>query len=323
MEKEVSIIIVTWNALDYLKLCLQKIFQYTDESLYDLIIVNNGSTDGTKDFLKTIKAKVINNAENFGVVRALAQGENLVRTKFILSINDDVVVSPGWLKDLLAAYKQYPEVKMLAPIKPSSQLIHPYKNINSRIFWDEIKKFHKKNSPKELLEKYCAPKNYEKFVNDFKKINNYSDYHLECPPEILSGCCVLVEAEFMKTIGGFVDTKFKIYGSEDADRSWRIGTRGFKIMRTGTVYIHHFEGTSLSLNNLNWRVAQKRNNLVFLKKWHSVFWNILGEKIADGLSLSDVAKKYWFLKELLKVVNVSDAPKYLKQDLRKFKTIKV
>ena len=298
MKPIVTIIIRSWNSLPYLKLCLKSIKDYTDIP-YEIIIVDNNSTDGTKSFLKNINCKKILNKRNLGGIISLRQAEKEVKTDFLISLDSDVVVSPNWAGDLLKIYYSCHSVKAVGPIKPGGKFIHPYTKSNSRMMWENLKKSFPNTDPQFLLSQYIKPKNFESFAEDFKKINNYGNVILECPPEFLSGCCIMVQREFVKKIGGLADRRYKKYGTEDADLCWRIAVAGFNIIRTGNVFIHHFEGGSRERNKLEVDRILKYNNKLFLKKWRKVFYRWLKNKIKKGMNTEEIKQKYWFVKTLL------------------------
>jgi hypothetical protein len=95
--KTVSIIIPVFNNLQYTRQCLQSIVKNTARKSYQLIIVDNGSTDGTKEFLKCLcgSAKIISNRENFGFSKACNQGAAAADGDYIVFLNNDTKVQPG------------------------------------------------------------------------------------------------------------------------------------------------------------------------------------------------------------------------------------
>ncbi len=96
-----SLVIAVWNQLEYTKRCLSSIERWTSLP-YELIIVDNGSTDGTREFLKTVKGHVVFNETNLGCAKAWNQGIRASRGEVVGIINNDIVVTPGWLEALLA-----------------------------------------------------------------------------------------------------------------------------------------------------------------------------------------------------------------------------
>jgi GT2 family glycosyltransferase len=94
-----SLVIAVWNQLDYTKRCLESIERCT-AAPYELIVVDNGSTDGTREFLQTIKGRVIANEKNLGCAKAWNQGIQAGRGEVIGILNNDIEVTPGWLEGL-------------------------------------------------------------------------------------------------------------------------------------------------------------------------------------------------------------------------------
>ncbi|MGH7259924.1 MAG: glycosyltransferase family 2 protein [Nitrospiraceae bacterium] len=96
-----SLVIAVWNQLDYTKRCLSSIVQWTDPP-YEVVVVDNGSTDGTREFLRTVKATVITNDTNLGCAKAWNQGVRASQAAVVGILNNDIVVTPGWLEGLLS-----------------------------------------------------------------------------------------------------------------------------------------------------------------------------------------------------------------------------
>ena len=97
----VSLVIAVYNQVQYTRQCVQSIERWTDIP-YELIFVDNGSTDGTHEYLSTLVAKVITNEKNLGCAKAWNQGVRASAGDVIGILNNDIVVTPGWLENLLA-----------------------------------------------------------------------------------------------------------------------------------------------------------------------------------------------------------------------------
>lgn len=95
-----SIIIAVYNQLAYTKWCLEAICKWTSLP-FELIIIDNASTDGTADFLRESDASVIVNDTNHGCAVAWNQGINASHGNYVVIMNNDVVVTPGWLEALI------------------------------------------------------------------------------------------------------------------------------------------------------------------------------------------------------------------------------
>jgi glycosyltransferase involved in cell wall biosynthesis len=100
----VSIVIAVVNQIDYTRQCLDSIRACTDLP-YEIIIVDNGSQDGSAEFCAAVGCRVIRNEHNLGCARAWNQGIRTARAPLILIPNNDVVVSTGWLR-VLAEFQQ-------------------------------------------------------------------------------------------------------------------------------------------------------------------------------------------------------------------------
>jgi hypothetical protein len=117
LERTTSIIIPNWNSCDLLKRCLDLVEKHT--SGYKVIIIDNGSKDGSVAFLKTIedKYKVIYNPENVGFAPAINQGILASDPNSdILLLNVDAEVTPRWLHELYATMLRFPNAGMVGPL---------------------------------------------------------------------------------------------------------------------------------------------------------------------------------------------------------------
>lgn len=323
MKKDISIIVVTCNSIEHFKLCLSFLGKYTSIP-FKLIVVDNGSSDGTADFLRSnnflssFDAITVLNKQNMGIVTALHQAENIADSKYLVSLSDDVLVSRNWLEDLVSVYESFPRVKALGPIKPGSSLTYPYSNLSSREVWESIKGNNVGQSSEELLNLFCGSFSYDRFVQDFKKVNSEREVILECPPDFISGCCVLVETDYIRKVGGFVDTRFLFYGCEDVDRCWRIGDAGGQVMCTSSVFVHHFEGAGLGANSISWKRLLKENNRKLVEKWSPRFWDLLESYIKKGCYVEDIVERHWIIGWLLESLYEDQIPKRLRSKTLNF-----
>ena len=99
-----SIIILTRNKFEYTKLCIESVRKYTQKDAYELIVVDNYSTDETREWLKEqVDVKVIYNSENVGFPKGCNQGIAIAEGENILLLNNDVIVTENWLDNLIMA----------------------------------------------------------------------------------------------------------------------------------------------------------------------------------------------------------------------------
>lgn len=306
-KPKVTILIVTSNALPYLKATISSIKKNT-EMPYKILVIDNGSDLNTARYLIQNSIPFVRNPQNTGYIEAQELGFKLIDTPYVCSCNDDIYVTKGWLKKLFNKLKQNPKIKIISPVKYGTKFLYPYTEQSSREVWNFIKDVNNLNNPTHLLKLFTSGNSLEKFAKDFRSINNYGDKILECPPEFLAGFCILTETEIWKQIGGFVDSDMVLYGTEDIERCWRICSKGYKIMRTDSVYVHHFEGATIKKNNIKTDKVLIKNNRIILDKMGNIFWKWL-RKALKLRSLDSIINDYWIVLELLHNCRRDQIPK--------------
>ena len=105
-EPRASIVVVTRGNLVFTRLCLESVLANTDDG-YELIVVDNGSEDGTREYLLTLarrtgRIRVLLNDENVGFPGRLQPGARAARGDVLVLLNNDTIVAPGWLERLAA-----------------------------------------------------------------------------------------------------------------------------------------------------------------------------------------------------------------------------
>ncbi len=125
-----SIIIPTCNNLDLTRDCLDSIQRHTAPGTYEIIVVDNGSTDGTPEFLQGLQdlgqIRVILNHINLGFAPACNQGARAARGEFLLFLNNDSQVTSGWLEELLESAQEHPRVAAVG-----AKLLYPDDTVNT------------------------------------------------------------------------------------------------------------------------------------------------------------------------------------------------
>ena len=115
----ISILIPNFNGLKYLKICVPSILNQTHRDT-ELIIADNGSTDGSIEYTKTIpKAKLVRNERNLGFAKAVNQASRLATGSFLFVLNNDTMLEPECIENLLSAFDTWEKRKTrLAGISP-------------------------------------------------------------------------------------------------------------------------------------------------------------------------------------------------------------
>lgn len=204
---ETSVIIVTYNHVDYIKDCLDSLLEYPS---IEIIVVDNDSTDGTSEFIQKNydKVKIIRNKKNVGYGVGNNIGVNVASNKYVIILNPDTRVSKGAIEAILK-----PLEKKIVTIP--KVLFYDGSKINT---CGNIEHFTGLTFTRGLGE-----------IPD--KYNN---------PEILKGlsgvCFAMLKKDYLE-LGGF-DDKFFVY-MEDAEFSWKANLNGFKIIYVPDSIIYH------------------------------------------------------------------------------------
>jgi len=231
----ISIVIPTYNNLDYLKLCLKSLKKNSSFNHEIIIHVNVGS-DGTLNFIKANNYKYTSSDENIGLCSSINKAAKLVTNQYILYSHDDMYFCPDWDKVL------FNEIKSLDGdnFYLSGTMIEPNSGHIVYDFGVDLDTFNEN----ELLSKY-------------KDINFYDHQGTHFAPH-------LVSKKMWDKVGGFSEEFNPGIGS-DPDfnmKLWREGVRIFKGLNDFKVY--HF-GSLTTRKKKNF--IQNRGDKTFLKKW--------------------------------------------------------
>ena len=231
----ISIIIPTYNNLEYLKLCLNSIKKNSTHNHEIIIHVNDGS-DGTLEFIKNSEYKFTISNVNIGLCSSINKAARLVSNQYILYSHDDMYFCPNWDKVLLNEVKSLNHDNFYL----SGTMIEPYSGHIIYNFGTDLSNFKED----ELLLKY-------------KDINFYDHQGTHFAPH-------LVSKKMWDKVGGFSEEFNPGIGS-DPDfnmKLWKEGVRTFKGLNDFKVY--HF-GSLTTRKKKNF--IQNRGDKTFLKKW--------------------------------------------------------
>lgn len=234
-----SIIILTYNKLEFTKQCIESIREYTLADTYELIIIDNCSNDGTIKWLKEQSdIKVIFNKENLGFPKGCNQGIEISTGDNILLLNNDVIVTENWLSNLTTALYSQEDVGAVGPIT------------NSAAYYTAIS-----TSYNTLAE-----------MHDFARtINQISQEKWEERLKLI-GFCMLIKREAIDKIG-FLDERFTPGNFEDDDYSIRLRKNGYKLLLCRDTFIHHYGSVSWRDNVEGYSQLMSDNEKKFMGKW--------------------------------------------------------
>lgn len=209
-NKQTSIIILVHNQLIITQQCIESIRKHTPEN-YELIIVDNGSTDGTFEYLQNqADIKTVRNSINLGFAKGCNQGQAIATGDSLLFLNNDTVVTENWLGNMLRLLYSDPQIGMVGPLS---------NNVSG----------HQK-----------IPVSYQ----ELSGLDDFAQQHCQanegCSKRIfrLVGFCLLVKKEVFDNIGVF-DEQFGMGSFEDDDLCLRAVKWDYHLRIALDSFVHH------------------------------------------------------------------------------------
>ena len=247
--KKVSIITLCWNQLENAtKPFIEGLYKYTNPDLFELIIVNNGSDDGTYEYLEELKDKkdniiLIHNEENLGYSKGNNQAMKIAKGEYLFMLNNDVLFIPNWLEDMIKILDENPEIGVIAP---RTQLC----NVQTQLI--ENPSLYTKENYLEIFNQRKADK------NDF----SYCD-------KIIFFCWGMKRKVFEEV--GFLDENFGLAWYEDDDYTLRVAYKYYRPAIANNVFLYHNHAqTSRKLYyELNGKELFEKNRIYFENKHYT------------------------------------------------------
>ncbi len=214
---EVSIAIIAWNSRELLESCLKSIYAGANQAEIEVIVVDNGSTDGTGEMLQRQfpQARRLTNAKNQGVAPARNQAIKAAAGDFVLLLDADARLSSGAIDELAAFAKNTPEAGIVGAkiIDPSGKLLLTCRRF-PMIFTPFLRRFQ-----------------FIPFFRNIRTLREHTmadwDHNSIRQVDYVVGTCQLIRREVIQEVGP-LDEKF-FYGPEDADYCLRAQSHGWKI----------------------------------------------------------------------------------------------
>lgn len=235
-----SIIIPSYNQKSLLLECIDSIEAYTAPP-YEIIVIDNGSEDGTRDALMNRggSIRVASNEHNLGFARAINIGLMMAKGSKIVLMNNDVLVTEGWLDQLHHCLLSNPTVGAVGPvtnyISGEQQIEVPYQDISG--------------------------------MREFALSYNGSDPSKWKLCDRLVGFCILFSRSTFEEVG-YLDEGYEIGNFEDDDFIIRLRFQGKQMMIAGDTFVHHYGSVTMKgLGQQGFKVVNQRNEDFFTQKW--------------------------------------------------------
>lgn len=244
LKSFVSIIIVAYNNLDFTKLCIESLHKYTLHIQFELITVNDGSTDGTEEFFNSLpNQKKISLSQKCGMAKAFNEGLKLSEGGFTLFLSNDVVLTPNWLDNLLKCAQSDERIGMVVPVCGFASYFQQVDlRYNNQEELDQKAKKYNQSDPGKWEERL--------------RLINYTS---------------LIRTDLLRKLEGF-DELYSPGIFDDDDICFRIRRAGYKLILARDTYVHHFDVLTKKNHNATIQLAE-RNRRIFSSRFGVDAWD--------------------------------------------------
>ncbi len=240
----VSIVMTSHDNLLFTRMCIESVLACTEYPSYELIVVDNGSDDGTADYLRELAARnshvrLALNSRNAGFARACNQGAALAAGDVLVLLNDDTLVTPGWLPRLIAPLND-PQIGLCGAV--TNRIGNEAEIPTSYRTWGELLEFAGERARTQAG-----------ILTDIGTVTMF---------------CMGLRAASFERIGP-LDQRFEIGMLEDDDYSKRAREAGYRLVCVEDAFVHHFGETSFGKLVPTGRYGEilEENKRRFEEKW--------------------------------------------------------
>lgn len=302
---DVSIIIVNWNTRDILRDCLNSVYKQTQGIAFEMIVVDNASSDGSATMVKREfpEAVLIENSQNRGFAAANNQGIKIAKGRYVLLLNPDTIVLDGAIQKTVAYADNHSDIGVLG--------CQVWLNEN------EIQKtcFSFPSISGLLVQKLGLFHMFPK-----SRIFGWIDYYwwdrtTLMDVDVVSGMFMLVRTSAIEQVG-MMDEDYFVY-AEETDWCWRFQQAGWRCVFTPSARIIHLDGGSKSTEQISVKmyVQQQKSLLIYFIKQRGRFSWMIAKAIYIISMMSRVAV-------FLAIASISQDDKAPKKAVRSLAALK-
>ena len=244
-----SIVILSCNTYNLTRQCIESIRRYTEIGSYELIVVDNGSTDGSVEYLKQQSdVRGVYNKKNVGFSKGYNQGIMIAQGTEILLLKSDTVATSRWLSQLKYALYSEDKVGVVSCVT---------------------------NYGSDAQQLKSVPYNIQNLddLSEFAEHYNHTDAKSWVEKTTLVGGCLCVKKSVIDEIG-LLDEMFTLGSYAEEDYSLRIIKAGYRLILCADTFIYYYGNVSFlrimdaeESGNGNYDELLKRNHCFFYNKW--------------------------------------------------------
>jgi GT2 family glycosyltransferase len=216
----VTVVIPAFNSFHEIATCLESIFSFSSVMNFKVIIADDASPDVSFSSLGALQGvTTFRNPKNLGYIPNINHATIAIDTEYLITLNQDVIVCPGWLDELVLEADRHPQVGIVGP----QILDQDFKILEAGgIVFQDAHAAHRGRGAQ----------------------SNNSRYNFACDVDYVSGCAMLVRTALWKQLGG-LDLQYSPAYYDDVDLCLRARLEGFRTRYTPLACVIHFEGTSM------------------------------------------------------------------------------
>jgi GT2 family glycosyltransferase len=247
--KKIAIVILNWNGRKLLESFLPSVIEHSPAGRSEIIVADNGSTDGSIPFLQERfpSVGIIPLDKNYG----FAEGYNLalqqVEAEYAILLNSDVEVTAGWLDEPVSLMENDPSIACVQP------------KIRS---WRNRPFFEYAGAAGGYLDRYGYPFCRGRLLHIVEE--DLGQYDTQADVLWATGACLFVRTGIYRSVGG-LDPRFFAH-QEEVDMCWRMRCRGYRLVYTPRSVVYHVGAATLAAENPRKTFLNFRNSLLMLYK---------------------------------------------------------